>query len=106
LQHWHDKYGKDLTVIAVCDESMAVQKAFFQKPEYKNYTFPQAIDTQNRMKKKLNAFGVPHAILLEPSAGVVIWEGFPLLPDHELTDKIIESVIAIGRKSGDIPTRK
>ncbi len=106
LQHWHDKYGKDLTVIAVCDESLAVQKKFFAKDEYKHYTFPQAIDTQNRMKKKLNVFGVPHAILLEPSEGVVIWEGFPLLPGHELTDKIIDDVLAIGRKSGDLPVRK
>ncbi|MBT3278414.1 MAG: TlpA family protein disulfide reductase [Phycisphaerales bacterium] len=106
LQHWQEKFGKDLVVIAICDESRDVQTKFFQKPEYKDYTFPQAIDTQNVMKEIIGVYGVPHALLIEPSGRVVIWEGFPLLPGHELTDEMIQGAIAIGRKNGDIPVRK
>ena len=106
LQHWHEKFGKDLTIIAVCDESLDVQKKFFAKPEYSSCTFPQAIDSKMVMKKEIGVFGVPHAILYEPSERVVIWEGFPLQPGHELTDKTIENILTIGRKNGDIPTRK
>ncbi|KPK41194.1 MAG: alkyl hydroperoxide reductase, partial [Planctomycetes bacterium SM23_25] len=28
----------------------------------------------------------------------VIWEGFPLLPGHELTEETIEKILAVGRK--------
>ena len=36
-------------------------------------------------------------ILLEPD-GYVIWEGFPLQKGYELTDGIIERVLAVGRR--------
>ena len=49
------------------------------------------------MKNKIGVWGIPHVILLEPD-GYVIWEGFPLLKDYELTDKTIDKVLAIGRK--------
>ena len=44
----------------------------------------------------LGVFGIPHVVLLEPD-GYVVWEGFPLLKDYELTDEIIERVLSVGR---------
>jgi hypothetical protein len=49
------------------------------------------------MKDRLGVWGIPHVILLEPD-GYVIWEGFPLQPGYELTEEIIEKVLAVGRK--------
>ena len=59
--------------------------------------FYSAIDTQKRMKDRLGVWGIPHVILLEPD-GYVIWEGFPLQKGYELTDTIIERILAVGRK--------
>ena len=59
--------------------------------------FHLAIDTKKRMKDELGVFGIPHIIILEPN-GYVIWEGFPLQNGYELTDKIIEKILAVGRK--------
>ena len=42
-------------------------------------------------------FGIPHVVLLEPD-GYVVWEGFPLLKDYELTEEIIEKVLSVGRE--------
>ncbi|MCP4375964.1 MAG: TlpA family protein disulfide reductase [bacterium] len=93
LNTFHKKYGDELVVIGISEESEAdVRKLKTPKVEYYS-----AIDTQMRMKKELGVFGIPHAIIIEPG-GAVIWEGFPLLPGYELTEKTIEKILAIGRK--------
>ena len=91
LNEFHKKYGKDLVIIGVSDETeQAVRKLKVPKIEYYS-----AIDTQARMKNALAVRGIPHAIIIEPSDRVVIWEGFPYLKDYELTDKIIKRIISI-----------
>jgi len=93
LNKFHKKYGKELVVIGISEESEAdVRKLKTPKIEYYS-----AIDTQERMKKELGVFGIPHVIIVEPG-GFVIWEGFPLLKDYELTEEIIEKILAVGRK--------
>jgi len=37
--------------------------------------------------------GIPHCMLIDPK-GIVRWEGFPLLEGHELTEEVIEKLIA------------
>ncbi len=59
--------------------------------------FHCAVDTQKRMKDKLDVWGIPRIILMEPD-GYVVWEGFPQQPDYELTDEIVEKILAVGRK--------
>lgn len=94
LNDLHAKYGDDLVVIGISDETEAdVRK--LKDPEIKYYS---AIDTQARTKKKLGVFGIPHVILMEPSEGVVVWEGFPLLKDYELTDEIVGNVVNIAKQ--------
>ena len=39
----------------------------------------------------------PHVIILEPD-GYIIWEGFPLQEGYQLTDDILDKILAIGRK--------
>jgi len=91
LNGFHKKYGKDLVVIGISDETEAdVRKLKEPKVEYFS-----AIDTQARMKKQFDVRGIPHVIIIEPSERVVIWEGFPLLKGFELTDEIVKRIVSI-----------
>ncbi|MDP6543172.1 MAG: TlpA disulfide reductase family protein [Phycisphaerae bacterium] len=93
LNKFHKKYSKELVVIGISEESEAdVRK--LKKPKVEYFS---AIDTKQRMKKEIGVFGIPHVIIVEPG-GFVIWEGFPLLKDYELTEEIIEKILAVGRK--------
>lgn len=93
LNEFHRKYKDELVVIGVCEENEeAVHK--LKEPKIEFYS---AIDTEMRMKNELGVFGIPHVIILEPG-GYVIWEGFPLQPNYELTHDIINRILEIGRK--------
>ena len=93
LNKFHAKYKDELVVIGISDETEAdVLK--LKTPQIEYYS---AIDTQARTKKAVGVWGIPHVLILEPG-GAVIWQGFPLLKDYELTDEIIEKILAIGRR--------
>lgn len=93
LNAFHEKFGKGLVVIGISDETEeAVRK--LKDPAIRYYS---AVDTQARMKNELGVFGIPHVIVVEPG-GCVVWEGFPLLKGHELTETTIEKILAVGRK--------
>jgi len=92
LNRLHERFGSELVVIAICDEAPDVVRNF---KTHKIECF-SAIDTQARTKKALGVYGVPHAILLEPE-GFVVWEGFPLLKGYELTEELVDKVLAVGR---------
>jgi thiol-disulfide isomerase/thioredoxin len=98
LNGLHKKFGDELIVIGVCEEDeQAVLTLNRRHPQAAEIQFFSAVDTQKRMKDRLGVWGIPHAILLEPD-GYVIWEGFPLQPGYELTEEIIDKVLAVGRK--------
>jgi cytochrome c biogenesis protein CcmG, thiol:disulfide interchange protein DsbE len=97
LNALHKKFGKDLVVIGISDETEAdVRK--LKEPAIEYFS---AIDTQARMKKEVGVWGIPHVIVVEPG-GCVIWEGFPLLKGFELTEATIDKILAVGRKTGAI----
>lgn len=100
LNGLHKKFGKDLVVIGISDETEADVRALKEKYKIEIEYF-SAIDTKARTKNELGVFGIPHVIIIEPG-GCVVWEGFPLLKDHELTEKIVAKMIEIGRKSGSL----
>ena len=93
LNQFHEKFGKELVVIAISDETEAAVRKL-KEPVHKFYS---AIDTKKRMKDYCGVYGVPHAIVVEPE-GHVVWQGFPLLKDYELTEEILERILAVGRK--------
>ena len=98
LNGLHNKYGDELIVIGVCEEKEeAVRTLNERHPQAAEIQFFSAVDTQARMKNELGVWGIPHVVLLEPD-GYVIWEGFPLQPGYELTEEIIEKILAVGRK--------
>ncbi len=51
------------------------------------------IDTRARTKKAVGVTGIPHVLIIDPQ-GIVRWEGFPLLDDHELTEKVVAEILA------------
>ncbi|MHC4251451.1 MAG: TlpA family protein disulfide reductase [Planctomycetota bacterium] len=93
LNRLHERFGSELAVIAVCDEAPEVVRNF-KTHKVECYS---AIDTQARTKKEVGVWGVPHAILLEPE-GFVVWEGFPLQKGYELTEELVDKVLAVGRR--------
>ena len=93
LNKWHSKFKDELVVVGISDEPKEkVQE--FKKMKMEYYS---AIDTKARMKNKIGVVGIPHIIIIEPG-GYVVWEGFLFLKGYELTDKIIEKILKVGRK--------
>ena len=92
LNELHKKYGKEMVIIGISDETEEVVR----KLKEPVMDFHIAIDTQARMKEKIGVFGIPHAIIVEPD-GYVVWEGFPLLKGHELTEQVIEKILDVGK---------
>jgi thiol-disulfide isomerase/thioredoxin len=93
MSELHKKFGKELIVIGVSDETEEAVLSYIKKHSVDYF---MALDSKGRMKKKLGVYGIPHVILIEPG-GNVVWEGFPLLKGYELTDAKIEKILAVGR---------
>jgi cytochrome c biogenesis protein CcmG/thiol:disulfide interchange protein DsbE len=83
------QFRHKLVVIGISDEpEEKVRAVAMPAMEYAS-----AIDTQGRMKRDLKVQGVSHVILIDPK-GVVRWEGNPLLKGHELTEDVLEEILA------------
>lgn len=88
LNALHKEFKDNLVVIGISDETPEKVKSM-TSPVIDYYS---AIDTQAEMKNQLEIKGIPHVILIDPK-GIVRWEGFPLLPGHELTPETIKKLI-------------
>ena len=88
LNAFQKKFADKLVVIGISDEPEDKVKGFATPA----VEYASAIDTKAQMKKALEVKGIPHCILVDP-AGIVRWEGFPLLTGHELTEKVIEDLV-------------
>jgi cytochrome c biogenesis protein CcmG, thiol:disulfide interchange protein DsbE len=94
LNQFHKTFGDELVVTGISDEAEDTVRRFAEpRPEYS-----LAIDTQHRTKDALGVFGVPHVIILEPG-GCVVWEGFPYLKGHELTEEVVRGILQAARKN-------
>jgi len=54
---------------------------------------------QGRYEAAFDVWGWPHVIILDPQFRTIVWEGFPDLKGHELTEAKVEKMLAIGRAS-------
>ena len=87
LNDFHSKYSDKLNVIGISDES---------EEQVKNFSTPkisyfEAIDPKRKMYDQLEIKGIPHVIIISPK-GKVIWEGFPLLSNFQLTEKVLTNL--------------
>ncbi|MCL2348555.1 MAG: TlpA family protein disulfide reductase [Planctomycetaceae bacterium] len=106
LNFYHEKYGDDLVVIAICETDEDAIKAMQGPLALKDVKFHLAVDTGRRFANKLGVYGIPHAVILEPQFGAVVWEGMPTQPGHELSDKKIEKILAVRKQlaeAGQLP---
>ena len=85
------RFADDLVVIGISDEEEAVVRRMLEP----RIEFPLAIDTRARMKEELAVKGIPHVIVVEPG-GFVVWEGFPLLEGHQLTEEVMARILKAG----------
>ena len=101
------KYKDDLVVVSICEmDENAIRNMPGKGLNIFEIGYFAAVDTGRRFANKLGVYGIPHAILLEPTIGGVVWEGMPTLPGYELSDKKLERFFEIGRKlkaSGRLP---
>ncbi|MEM9681518.1 MAG: TlpA family protein disulfide reductase, partial [Bacteroidota bacterium] len=79
----------DLVVIGVSEES-AEKVQGMKTPKIKYYS---ALDSDKRLNGIFEIKGIPHVVLIDPD-GIVRWEGFPTLYNHELTLEVIASIIS------------
>jgi cytochrome c biogenesis protein CcmG, thiol:disulfide interchange protein DsbE len=89
LNTLHKKFGDKLVVIGLSDETEDKVKAMATP----KMDYAVAIDTKARMKKAVEVKGIPHVLIIDPQ-GIVKWEGFPLLDGYELTEKVVEEILA------------
>ncbi len=93
------KYKDDLVVVSICEtDEEAIRNMPSGRLDLDKVEYFVAVDTGRRLANKLGVRGIPHAILLEPSVGGVVWEGTPTAPRYELDDKTLEKIFKIGRK--------
>ncbi len=89
LNGYQQKFGKDLVVIGVSDESADVVKSFMAKTKM-NYNV--AVDPKGHMSGYLGVKGIPHVIVITPD-GIVRWQGFPLGEEDRLTEDKLSQII-------------
>ena len=99
LNHWFERFGKELVVISVYETDRQSLDNLPGKLKGKDLKYYVGIDTKRRSATALGVFGIPHAVLLEPKYGGVVWEGMPNQPGYELTDEIIAKILAVAKKT-------
>ncbi|MDB6028805.1 MAG: alkyl hydroperoxide reductase [Verrucomicrobiales bacterium] len=93
LNKLHKQFGDKLVVIGLSDESEADVRAM-KDPKIE---YAIAIDTQARLKGAIHVEGIPHVILMDPN-GIVRWEGVPGIAGHELTESVVQDILAAHSK--------
>lgn len=88
LNDWHKTYGDKLVIIGLSDE-IAEKVKSAEKIQIDYYS---AIDTKKVLNNALEVKAIPHCILIDPE-GIVRWEGFPVLSEHELTTEVLENLM-------------
>jgi cytochrome c biogenesis protein CcmG/thiol:disulfide interchange protein DsbE len=94
LNDFHAKYSDKLNVIGISDEAEEKVKAF-ESPKIKYF---EAVDAKRTMYSQLEVKGIPHVIIISPK-GQVIWEGFPLLANFQLTEKVLTDLMEKYKKN-------
>jgi len=89
LNEFQQEFSDRLVIIGMSDEAEeTVRKVADPVVQY-----PLAIDTQARTKTTVGITALPHLMLIDPK-GFVRWEGYPFLPGHEFSNKVLTDIIA------------
>lgn len=88
LNEWQKKFEDQLVVIGISNEPLEKVESYAKE----NIEYANGYDTQSRVKNALKVTGIPHVIIINPE-GIVVWEGFPKLPGHELTTEVLKELM-------------
>ncbi len=96
------KYKDDLVVVSICEtDENAIRNMPGKGLNIFEVGYFVAVDTGRRWANRLGVYGIPHAVLFEPTIGGVVWEGMPTLPGYELSNKKLERFFDILHKLRD-----
>ena len=98
MEHWHKKFAGRLVVVSILETDRAQNDNFPAAGQGRTLEHYIGIDTQRRSAKALAVYGIPHSVLVEPKYGAVVWEGMTEQKGYELTDELIEKILAVGEK--------
>lgn len=94
LEFFHEKYKDKLVVVSICETDEAALKKMPGPVKLENIKAPLAVDTHRRFANTLGVYGIPHAVLIDPILGAVVWEGMPTQIGYELSDERIGKILA------------
>jgi thiol-disulfide isomerase/thioredoxin len=94
FEYFHEKYKDELVVISICETDEEALKNMPGPIQLANMKAPLAIDTHRRFANALGVYGIPHAVLIEPVMGAVLWEGMPTQIGAELSDDVMARFLA------------
>ena len=94
LEYFHEKYKDELVVISICETDENALKAMEGPLKLADMKAPLAVDTHRRFANALGVYGIPHAVLIEPVMGAVLWEGMPTQIGAELSDDVLAKTLA------------
>jgi thiol-disulfide isomerase/thioredoxin len=93
LNQIRGQFGDRVNVIGISDESEDAVRAM-REPAIEYFV---GVDTLARTKNALAVTGIPHVIIVDP-AGIVRWEGYPLLQGHDLSPAVVQKVLDLYSK--------
>ena len=111
LNFYQEKFKDKLVVVAICEtdeKALSEMEKIDGVLKVKDMKFHLAIDTARRFANRLGVFGIPHAVLIEPTEGVIVWEGMPTWIGYELDDATLGKYLAVGDKikeAGKMPKK-
>ncbi|MDR2755703.1 MAG: TlpA family protein disulfide reductase [Planctomycetaceae bacterium] len=94
LEYFHKKYKNELVVFSICETDEEALKKMDGSTKLADIKAPLAVDTYRRFANKLGVWGIPHAVLIEPINGAILWEGMPTQIGYELNDEKLGKILA------------
>jgi thiol-disulfide isomerase/thioredoxin len=94
LEYFHEKYKDELVVVSICETDEEALKKLEGALKLSDLKAPLAVDTHRRFANALGVYGIPHAVLIDPIMGAVLWEGMPTQIGAELSDEVMSKVLA------------
>lgn len=89
LNKWQETFKDKLVVIGISNEKKEKMLEYSQM----NIKYANGYDTKSKVKNALSVTAIPHVIIINPE-GIVVWEGFPMLPKFELTTEVLTKLLS------------
>jgi thiol-disulfide isomerase/thioredoxin len=93
LEYFHEKYKNELVVVSICETDEDALKKMAGPTKLTDMKAPLAVDTKRRWANALGVYGIPHAVLIEPIEGAVLWEGMPTQIGAELSGEKLAKIL-------------